>query len=99
MADRKILSGLVRDLCVRVDERRVRIVQDVGVGLVLHHDEENMIELAESAAWSVLIVVRRARVEGRSSRDGYRRQKSQSLVVHAKWPRVVGKARIDTTGG
>jgi hypothetical protein len=47
MADGEIVRRLVCDILVGVDERRVGIAENVGVGLVLHHDQEDMIELSE----------------------------------------------------
>src|SRR5580700_10336756 len=55
MADRKILRRLIRHLGVGVDEGRIWIVEDVGVGLIFHHDEEDMIQMSEAALGPILV--------------------------------------------
>jgi hypothetical protein len=49
MPDREVIRRLVRDVFICIDERRIRIAENVGVGLVFHHDEENVIEPSEAA--------------------------------------------------
>lgn len=49
MSNGEVLSRLVDTLGVCVDERRARISEDIGVGLVFHHDQENVIEPTEIA--------------------------------------------------
>jgi hypothetical protein len=51
MPDREVIRRLVRDVFICVDVRRIRIAENVGVGLVFHHDEENVIEPSEAALW------------------------------------------------
>jgi hypothetical protein len=44
VTDGEIISRLICHLDIVVDERRVRIPENVGIRLVFHHDQENMIE-------------------------------------------------------
>jgi hypothetical protein len=70
MADGEIVARLVGHLRVRVDERRVRIAEDVGVGLILHHDEKDMIEPSELALRHVALGGMRCRCAERQCCHG-----------------------------
>src|SRR6266571_737925 len=45
MGDREVIVGRVRGFRVMIGERRIGIVDDLTVAVVLHHDDEDMIEM------------------------------------------------------
>ena len=47
MPHRKVIAGLIGLPRVAVDERRMGVAENVGVGFVLHDDQEHVIEPAE----------------------------------------------------
>ena len=47
MADREVVGRLVRDREIGVDERSILIADNIGIRLIFHYDEKNIIELSE----------------------------------------------------
>ena len=74
-----IIRSLIGDLRIRVDERRVSIAEDVGVGLILHHDQEHVIELAEFALQLGFVGLSGVR---RDASQNARRSQSKDDTLH-----------------
>jgi hypothetical protein len=53
MTDREIVGRPIHCGCVFVDERGDRVPEDIGVGLVFHHDQEHMIEFSKLTSGSI----------------------------------------------
>jgi len=47
MANREVVGRLVRDIAIGVYERSIRITNYIGIRLIFHYDDENMIEFSE----------------------------------------------------
>ena len=50
MGDGEVVGGAVSALGVLIDEGRVGIVDDLGVAVILHHDDEDVIQTG-NASW------------------------------------------------
>jgi hypothetical protein len=45
VADGEVIGGRIGKICVLVSERRVRVANDLAVPMVLHHDDEDVVEM------------------------------------------------------
>jgi len=61
MSDREVVGRQISGTGILVDELGVRIVENLAVTVVFHHDEENVIKMWNSFGHGALLRPRRTR--------------------------------------
>ena len=64
MTDGKIMGGQIRAVREPIEERHVRIADDLTIGMIFHHDQEHVIEMRDAVRYGTF-GGRRARWPGR----------------------------------
>ena len=75
MGDREIVGGQVRISGIPVDERSIRVADDLAVSMIFHHDYKRMIEVGDAGRYATLLSECRC-----SERD--EQANGQSLFFH-----------------
>ncbi len=70
MRDGEVVGGQIGGLGVAVDELGVGVVKNLGVAMVLHHDEENMVEVRNARGNGALLSESRTSECGQQSQSG-----------------------------
>ena len=52
MANREVVGRLVRDIAIGVYERKIRITDYIGIRLIFHYDDENIISFPNLGGWA-----------------------------------------------
>ena len=76
MGDREIVGREIRRLCILIDERRVRIADNLAVPVVFHHDDEHMIDMRNTGGGGTFDR------EGRGAQDRREQARSDSKRLH-----------------